>query len=348
MIKILKDYSLIALGVIAVGIISLVVIKYLLPIFSPFIIAWIVAAITRVPAERMSRIMRVPERVLRLMMSLLLITVIFGGISLIIWRLTGAAWRFLSDFGEGNRLYELLISLSSLELNVFGDAIPIELQERIGSAISQMLSTALSTLAAGVTSWVGAVPRLLFFILVTLISLVYMSIDLDRISSFLMSLLPEKLRMRIASIRDGAFSAVKKYLRSYILLIGITFVIIFIGFITLSVDNALLVALIVSLLDILPVIGVGTVLVPWSIFELSTGNHFLGIGLLVLFVINTVVRQFSEPKIVGKSLNLHPIATLVMLYAGYAAFGFTGLLFVPLISVIIGVIIRNDDSTEIT
>ena len=93
MIKILKDYSLIALGVIAVGIISLVVIKYLLPIFSPFIIAWIVAAITRVPAERISQRMRVPERVLRLMMSLLLITVIFGGISLIIWRLTGAAWR---------------------------------------------------------------------------------------------------------------------------------------------------------------------------------------------------------------------------------------------------------------
>ena len=348
MIKILKDYSLIALGVIAVGIISLVVIKYLLPIFSPFIIAWIVAAITRGPAERISQRMRVPERVLRLMMSLLLITVIFGGISLIIWRLTGAAWRFLSDFGEGNRLYGLLVSLSSLELNVFGDAIPIELQERIGSAISQMLSTALSTLAAGVTSWVGAVPRLIFFILVTVISLVYMSIDLDRISSFLTSLLPEKLRMRIASIRDGAFSAVKKYLRSYILLIGITFVIIFIGFITLGVDNAPLVALIVSLLDILPVIGVGTVLVPWSIFELSTGNHFLGIGLLVLFVINAVVRQFSEPKIVGKSLNLHPIATLIMLYAGYAAFGFTGLLFVPLISVIIGVIIRKDDSTEIT
>ncbi len=347
MIKILKDYSLIALGVLAVGIIAFIALKYLLPVLSPFIIAWLIAAITRAPAERMSSRMRVPERVLRLMMSLILTVVIFGGMALLIWQLTSSVWRFLSDFGEGNRLYELILSLTSPELSIFGDAIPVELRERIGSAISQMLSSALSSLAAGVTSWVGAVPNLLFFLLVTVISLVYLSLDLDRINAFLLSLLPEKARERLESVRDGAFSAIKKYLRSYILIVGITFALMLIGFTVLGVKSAPLVAVIVSLLDILPVIGVGTVLVPWSIFELATGNHFLGIGLLILFVINTVVRQFSEPKIVGKSLNLHPIATLVMLYAGYALFGFVGLLLVPIISIVIAALLKKNHSAEV-
>lgn len=347
MIKILKDYSIVAFGLLALGVIALVALKYLFPVLSPFIIAWLIAAITREPAERLSRRMRVPERVLRLMMSLILTAIIFGGIALLIWRLTGALWRFLADFGEGNRLYELILSLTSPELPIFGDAIPIELRERIGDAVNQMLSTALSSLASSVTSWVGAVPNILFFLLVTVISLVYLSLDLDRINAFLFSLLPEKVRERIESIRDGAFLAVKKYLCSYIMIVGITFGIMLIGFVVLGVRNALLVAVIVSLLDILPIIGVGTVLVPWGIFELATGNHFLGIGLLILFVVNAVVRQFSEPKIVGKSLNLHPVATLIMLYAGYSLLGFAGLIFVPVISVIIAATLKKNHSTEI-
>ena len=347
MIKKIKDYSLIALGILALGIIALVLLKYLLPVLSPFIIAWLIATVTRSPAERLSRKIGVPERVLRLMMSLFLTGIIFGGIALIIWRMTAAVWHFLSGFGEGNRLYEFILSLTSPEPSILGNAIPLELRERISNAINQMLSSALTSLGAAVTSWVGAVPSILFFLLVTVIALVYLSLDLERINAFLSSLLPERALKKIEDMRDGAFSAVKKYLRSYILIVGITFAIMLIGFISLGVSNAPLVALVVSLLDILPVIGVGTVLVPWGIFEIATGNHFLGIGLLVLFVVNTVVRQFSEPKIVGKSLNLHPVATLIMLYAGYALFGLAGLLLVPVISIVVAAVLKKNHSAHV-
>jgi len=347
MIKRIKDYSLIAIGILAIGIIAFVLFKYLFPVLSPFIIAWLIAMITKAPAERLAQKIRVPERILRLMMSLFLTGIIFGGIALLIWQITGAVWHFLSDFGEGNKLYDLLLSVTSPELSIFGDSIPDELRERISSTVSQMVSSALSSLGAAVTSWVGVVPNILFFLLVTVISLVYISLDLDRVNTFLASLIPEKVLTRIEDIRDGAFTAVKKYLRSYIMIVGITFAIMLIGFVVLGIRNAPIVAVIVSLLDILPVIGVGTVLVPWGIFELATGNHFLGIGLLILFVVNTVVRQFSEPKIVGKSLNLHPVATLIMLYAGYALFGLAGLLLVPLISVVVAAVLKKNHSAEI-
>ena len=347
MIKKLKDYSIIAVGILAIGVLLLAVLKYLLPVFLPFIIAWAIAMLARTPAERLSRKIKAPSRIIRLMTSLLFTLTGFGVLALLIWQIIGAVWRFLSNFGEGNKLYELIISLTSPKLNIFGDAIPDELKEKISNALSQMLSSALSGLATGVTAWVGAVPGLLFFLLITLISLVYFSLDLERINAFLSSLLPERARKRLSAISEGMMATVKKYLGSYLLICTLTFAIMLLGLLVLGVRGAPLVALIVSLLDILPVIGVGTVLVPWSVFSLATGNHFLGIGLLVLFVINTVVRQFSEPKILGKSLNLHPVATLVMLYAGYSLFGILGILLVPLVSVAIAIILKKNHSSEV-
>lgn len=346
MIQKLKDYSLISLGIIAGVIILLAVLKFILPVISPFLIAWMIATVTRRPSERLAAKSRVPSRVIRLMLSLLLTAAIFGGIALLIWQSAGAIWRFLSDFGEGNRLYDLLVSISLPGESIFG-GIPSELRDQISSATSQMLSAALSGLASAVTAWVGSVPSILFFLLVTVIATVYLALDLERINAFILSVLPSRVRIKLLSIRDGAFSTVKKYLSSYLFICGITFAIMLIGLSLLGLKNAPLVAVLVSLLDVLPVIGVGTVLVPWSVFELATGNHSLGIGLLILFVTNTVVRQFSEPKIIGKSLNLHPIATLVMLYAGYALFGLAGLLLVPLVSIVVGALLGKGKPTEV-
>lgn len=343
----LKDYSIIAVGVIAAAALALIALKYLLPVLLPFIIAWSIAAITRAPAERLAEKSRVPERVFRLMLSLLLTALIFGTLALLIWQITAAVWRFLSNFGEGNRLYDIVISLSSSDFSFLGISLPEELAVKINDSLGALLSSALTALADSVREAAMGVPQILFFLLVTVISLIYISLDFERINGFLSSLMPDRARMWLGKIRDGAFTTVKKYIRSYVYLTAITYALMLMGFMLLGIKSAPLVALVVALLDILPVIGVGTVLVPWSILELATGNLFLGIGLLVLFVINTVVRQFSEPKIVGKSLNLHPVATLIMLYAGYSLFGFLGLLLVPLVSVALAVILKKNHPTQV-
>ena len=105
--------------------------------------------------------------------------------------------------------------------------------------------------------------------------------------------------------------------------------------------------MLIALLDLLPVIGVGTVLIPWGIFALATGNKILGIGLILLFVANTVIRQFAEPRIVGKSLNLHPLITLMAIYIGYALFGFIGVFILPVIAVSISAMLNGNNTTEI-
>jgi predicted PurR-regulated permease PerM len=148
-------------------------------------------------------------------------------------------------------------------------------------------------------------------------------------------------------LKDRFFKVGVKYIRAYLIIMLITFVIMLTGFLIMRVENALLLASVIALLDVLPLIGVGTVLVPWSVFQLLFGNLYLGIGLALIFVVNEVVRQISEPKIVGKSLGIHPLVSLVLLYVGYSVLGIAGLLLVPLISVILNVITDKNDAAEV-
>jgi predicted PurR-regulated permease PerM len=128
---------------------------------------------------------------------------------------------------------------------------------------------------------------------------------------------------------------------------AVTFAIVLVGLLVLRVEFALLLAIVIAALDILPVFGVGTVLVPWSVFQMLFGNLSLGIGLFVLFVIHEIVRQVIEPRIVGKSLGIHPIITLLLLYAGYSLFGVLGLILLPVFTVLIDVFSNKEDSAKV-
>jgi sporulation integral membrane protein YtvI len=343
----IQTYSQIAFGALSGIILLYLLIKYLLPITLPFLIAWVMAMATRAPARRLSRQIRVPEKVLRLMMSLFLTLFVFSAIALIIWQATTALWDFFGNAGEGSALYEFFDALASLKLPIFGEAVPEALAEKISDAVSAMLSAAFSALAGGVTSFVGALPRVLLFLLVTVISLVYFALDLERINAFIKSLLPPGMRERASRLREGVLSAGGRFIRSYFIISLITYAILLAGFLVLRVSRPALIALFVAALDFLPVIGVGTVLIPWGVIQIALGKHFLGIGLLVLFVVNATVRQFSEPKIVGKSLNMHPVLTLLLIYVGYALFGIMGLLTLPLIAVVLGVLLQKNHSAEV-
>ena len=343
----LKTYSILLIGALAGCILLFLSVKYLLPVTAPFFIAWLMALATRAPAKKLSERIHVPERVIRLVMSIFLTLFVFSLTALVIWRAAAVLWEFLNRAGESGALAEFFDVLTSPRLPFFGDFVPGELAMKIGDALSGALSSLLSALAAGVTSLAGAIPKVLLFLLVTVISLFYFALDLERINAFVKSLLPPRGRVWLTRLRTGLFEVGRRYIRSYLLLGLITYALLLAGFLILRVKGAALTALFVALLDILPIIGVGTVLIPWGVVQIALGNHFLGIGLLVLFALNTAVRQFAEPKIVGKSLNMHPILTLLLIYVGYALFGLFGLLVLPLIAVIFSAILQKDHAAEI-
>ena len=115
----------------------------------------------------------------------------------------------------------------------------------------------------------------------------------------------------------------------------LTFVELLVGFLALRVEYVFLLAFLTAVLDILPVLGVGTVLIPFALFSFVTGNVFQGVGLLILYGLITVIRQIAEPHLVGKSLGLHPILMLVSFYAGWKLFGVAGVFLGPALALLI-------------
>lgn len=337
----------IMLGIILGSILLFFAVRYIIPATSPFLIAWAIAYLVRKPSAWISRFTHIPEGIVRLFVAIFVTLGVFALLGTLVWQTVEALWELLSDAGEGGALNDLLTAISSPKLSIFGNDIPEELSLKISEALGSMLTGIFNRLAALLTSWVSAVPRALFFLLVTLISLIYFALDLEKISTKLTKFLPQKLSSGLSRLRTEFFAVAGKYAKSYILLLLITFSIMLTGFFLLGVSNALLIATVVAILDLLPVIGVGTVLVPWSVFAFISGNGTQGIGLLVLFAVNVVVRQLAEPKILGKNLNMHPILTLVFLYVGYALFGLAGLLIVPVGAVLLGFLFKNKSAADI-
>lgn len=136
----------------------------------------------------------------------------------------------------------------------------------------------------------------------------------------------------------------RRYLRAYFLLFLLTFAELLIGFMILGTGYAFLLAFMTALLDALPVLGVGTILLPYAIFSFMAGDRSLGFGLLILYGVITLVRQFVEPHLVGKSLGLHPILMLMAFYVGFRLFGVAGIFLGPAAALILKYFFTVEDA----
>ena len=120
------------------------------------------------------------------------------------------------------------------------------------------------------------------------------------------------------------------------------------GLLILRQPYPLLVALGVSIVDVLPVLGTGTVLVPWAVVMILLKNYSVGFGLLILYGVVTIVRQIAEPHLVGGSLGIHPLASLLFMFAGLQLFGFWGLLLGPAAALIFQELFFPEEREDLT
>ena len=344
-----KFYASVIVCIIGVAFLSVVFVRYVLFAVLPFLLAWCVAFISRPLAKSLGKKIKLPTKLLRCLISLFFVLCFFVAVITLIWQAVGLIWDVLSDIGEGDRFLNVLEEIMDPRLAFFGveGSIPEEMAIHLRDAIKSALTAILEGLGSIITAWISNVPGVFVFIVVTLISIIYFSWDLEEINHRLKAILPKKLYDHAVKIKDGFLHAGIKYVSSYLLLMSITFVILFVGLLILGVERPAIIALIVAALDVLPVLGVGTVLIPWSLVLFVLGNRTLAIGLVILFIINELVRQLSEPKILGKNLDTHPIVTIFLVYAGYSFFGVKGLLLVPFITVIINIFLGKKNSPKI-
>jgi sporulation integral membrane protein YtvI len=182
---------------------------------------------------------------------------------------------------------------------------------------------------AAITSTVSWVPKLFVGIVLSVISSAFFALDYGIVVEFLSNLVPEKRRGLADEVKTLLGEIGVKYIKAYALLMTITFVELAIGLSVLGIDGALTIAAMTAVVDILPVLGTGGIVVPWAVFHLIKGNLFLGLGLAILYLVITVVRQILEPKVVGQQIGLHPIVVLLCMYVGVQLFGIIGLFLLP-------------------
>ena len=142
-------------------------------------------------------------------------------------------------------------------------------------------------------------------------------------------ILPEKYGERVSRMFRGASGAVFSYIRAYLLIMTVTFFELLIGLTAVGVSGALVASLAITLIDVLPVLGCGAVLVPWAVWSFVSGEAGRGIGMLVVFGVIYVVRQFLEPRLIGKMTGVHPFAVLAGMYIGLKLCGVGGMIGVP-------------------
>ncbi len=211
------------------------------------------------------------------------------------------------------------------------------LYDSISDQISSISMSAVSVLSG----YAARVPAVFLATLISVVASFFIASDYDNIMSYLNKKMSPKTKEIILGVEEYSIVALKQYIKSYAIIIFITFIELSIGLSLLRINNAIAIALMISIFDIMPVLGTGGIVIPWGIINIILGNYPLGIGLLILYAIVTVVRQILEPKVVGDRVGLHPVATLMAMYVGIQIFGFIGIILLPVSVVIVKELISS-------
>lgn len=350
-----RDRGNTAVVILAACAVGYLIIKYAIGYVLPFVIGY-AAALGCVPiANKLEAHTRLPRKLCRvLVMSVLLASLgalIYLAARRGAYELSKLVERVENDGGVP-RLFERLKRIGA-ELPIVGglfrrDGSDGYLEGVISSAAESAVSSLAAELAGTVGGMLSKMPSILLFLAVAVISGFYFCAELEDINAFLAGIFPKKVQIGLPRLKRQAAGTAMRYLRASLTLLLLTAAELYFGFLILGVDYSLLLALTVAVVDILPVLGVWTVLVPWALVELLMRHYFVGVGLLILYAVVSLLRQIAEPRIVGKSLGVHPLVTLISTYVGYKLLGFLGMLLSPFVALALSCVIRAHRRTEPT
>ncbi len=221
---------------------------------------------------------------------------------------------------------------------VSGFGFDMELENLIATALEHLsgVLTSLTTMAGSFAyRVVRRLPSLLIGVLVFLISTYFMSSDKEKILDFLNRQITEKWRLRAKEIKGYLSGAFFKYVKAQLILMSITFGELLIAFAIIGVKSPFILALILAVVDMLPVLGTGTILIPWALGSLLLSDYKLALGLIITYGVCLVMRQILEPKVVSGQIGIHPLLTLMALYIGLKTLGIFGMLLGVIVLILI-------------
>ena len=315
-----------------------VVIKYGMPMVAPFAASFVIAYLLRGVIRFLTNRTRISWKAGATLVVLIFYLLIGVLISLVgVKTLSGVAdlIRSVPD------LYDKEIQPLFLRLVWNVEEFLLRLDPSLVSAVNRLSDDILSSMgqvvsslsmdAMGVVTKIAyGLPGLFIELVLLIISTFFIAIDYEELKSFCMRQMSDKTKTIVVEIKEYLVGTLWVCIRSYAIIMTLTFIQIAIGLLILRVNHGILIAALIAIFDILPVVGTGGIMLPWALLAAISGNVPLGLGLLVLYIVITVIRNIIEPKIVGGQLGLHSIVTLSSMFVGVQVLGVVGLFGFPI------------------
>lgn len=325
-------YFAIVLGV------SFLLIKFGLPMIMPFAIAFVIAYLLRTPIRFIENRFKLHHKVSAILVVLLFYSTIGVLISLLIIKASSTAEEIFKNLPEIYK-YHIEPILLGIANNIEKSALALD--SGLVAAIEDMIQDfvrSLGDIISGfsmnvigiISNMASSLPRLFIQLVLTIIATFFIALDYNKLTGFVLRQLSNEKSKVVMQIKEYVSETLLVCIRSYGLIMFITFVELSIGLTIIGVENALLIALGIAIFDILPVLGTGGIMIPWTVFTAIQGDFPLALGLLMVYVIITIIRNIIEPKIVGSQIGLHPVVTLISMFVGVQLLGGIGLFGFPI------------------
>lgn len=203
-----------------------------------------------------------------------------------------------------------------------------------------MLITYLKNILTKFLNYITSIPNLIINIVITILATYFITSDKFYILDRMEHHLSKKMIGKIIKHARDITSSLGGYLKAEIMLSIITFIVVLIGLnvfylMGMNIEYPILVALLIGFVDALPILGAGSIMIPWAFLLFINNQAYLAISIIGLYILTCVIKQFLEPKLVSKNIGIHPIFTLISMYTGFKIIGVIGLFIGPIILIIL-------------
>jgi sporulation integral membrane protein YtvI len=307
----------------------------------PFLLAVLVAIFLEKLVQLGMRHLRLNRMIASILACTLFTALMLGFVYLIGFKIVSELiqfWREAPDYLNGARLF---FDDTSERTQLFYDSLPSDVAAQMQGWMEAGITSLADTIKGMLTSIsvyflnvAKTIPSFFIFFIVFVIGLYLISYSLPELYRSFLGLFEKKSQSKVVSVLADLRRAILGFLFAQMIISLLTYVVTLIGLLFLRVDYPLAIALLIILVDVLPVLGTSAVLVPWAIYTILAGNVPLGVGLLILLLVIMIFRRLIEPKIIGDAVGIHPLAALASMYIGFQLIGVVGLLLGPVVVIV--------------
>ncbi|MBQ8857801.1 MAG: sporulation integral membrane protein YtvI [Lachnospiraceae bacterium] len=318
----------------------------LLKFFMPFVIGWVISLIANPLVKFFEKRLKIVRKHGTWLVIVGVLALVIGACYLVISWLVREGVGFVQNLPE---MYSAMVQGfrdigNNVTVFLTKYNLPVSVNEGISEVLANLdtyIGDLISTLGMPTLSMAGGIvsnlPNLLVQAIFMFLSAYFFVADKEKISAGLRKILPQSLFDRWAWIKRMFSKAVGGYFVAQFKIMGVIAAILFVGFLILRIDYAILWALLIAFLDFIPFLGTGTIIWPWAAFQLATGDYYMAVGLMIIYLICLLVHQLLQPKFVGDTVGMDPLTTLIFMFIGYRFSGVLGMI----IAVPVGIIIIN-------